>query len=423
MGLERRFKSMRFMVKQVLVILAVGWLGLAVQAGELDTSVTRYSMDRLYFPVGEESHVYEHARFTIFHDTDSIYTGLIDHAWQGVSVSESTNGFFDTASLDACEVVIETAKIDSAAQVIIGTDIKDLVLLAGPEPGDRVKLERFARYEPMFDGFFHDALEGIITFQDLSPRAEAIVTTPLPLPYLVAMIPNVGEKSNYQGQLTTSLYYRSNRFLLSLNFDGDQIQMVNRWTIPRDQQGAEPGGRLYPYSPDRGRRLFLEMTYQPSRVAVYTGNRALDGLGHFFADIISRDRCPVELTSVPGAADIRLEFIPWSDSIPATTVYALYHQLVTDTVPGLAANEHVRHIAAELRFVESPLRPEDYYRHLAIAGRIMIEDLGVFPLFRPTLFLHSHKRLQNIQFDADGRLDFSEAILVHLPKPPKGKIE
>jgi MarR-like DNA-binding transcriptional regulator SgrR of sgrS sRNA len=180
---------------------------------------------------------------------------------------------------------------------------------------------------------------------------------------------------------------------------------------------ATPTKRTFEYNAERGRQLFGQLTYKPSRVSIYSGHATLDGLAHYFADIISRDRCPVEIVTDWRAADIRLEMVPSSLTTPSTTIYSLYHQLGVDSVTTRPANEHIRRLAAELRFVESPRRPSDYYRHLDIAGRIMSEELGIFPLFQPTLFLHSHQRLQGVSFDTDGRIDFSRAVLIDLPQP------
>ena len=93
--------------------------------------------------------------------------------------------------------------------------------------------------------------------------------------------------------------------------------------------------------------------------------------------------------------------------------------MVIDSVADLAANEHLRRIAAELRYVEAPSRLEDYYRHLRNAGRIMSDDLGLFPLFRPTIFLHTHRRLQRLGFNDDSQLDLSSCVLLDLPRPPQ----
>ena len=415
---------MRPTITSALLILAYGILGFTSHAAELGTAADGSRLDRLYFPVGEESHVYRYAPLTAFRGDSSIYRGYVEHAWQGVSVSLPTDGFFDSLPLDSLRFMIETASIDSFATVVVGTDIDDLALLAELPNNRRVELERFeyGHREVMFDGLHAGHLDGVIT-QDLTPNAEDIVTISHPLPYLAVIMPNVGREINFQGQLTTSLYYRFNKFRLLLCFDGDQVQMANRLTVLGDSRTSDPAGRLFGYNPERGRQLFEGLAFRPSQLNLQADHPALDRLAHFFADIISRDRCSVAMTDDRRSADVRLEFVPLSESIPSAAIYRLFYQLVTDSLPGRVANEHLRRIGAELRFVESPPHPEDYYRHLDIAGRIMMEDLGVLPLFRPTLFLHTTKHLQNVRFDADGRLDFSRALLVDLPEPPLRGIE
>jgi hypothetical protein len=263
---------------------------------------------------------------------------------------------------------------------------------------------------------FHlGALDAIISFSDLSPRPEGVVTLSQPLPYIVVMIPNVGREANYLGQLTTSLYYRLGRDQIDLCFDGDRVEWINRLVESRGDTVGDRSARLFAYDPERGSSLFGHMTYPSKRIVLHSGNPALEGTVHYLADVISRDRSQVVLSDSRKEGDVHLEFVPISATVPSTTIYNLFYQLAADTLAERTANEHVRRIAAELRYVESPRQPDDYYRHLEIAGRIMIEDLGVFPLFRPTLFLHHHKHLQGVAITDDGAFDLSRAYLIRLP--------
>jgi len=397
------------------VFILAAALAASISGDEIRTAVSDLRLDRVYFPFGEELHVYPHSPIVILHDTDTVYTGYIEHSWLGVSVSFPTDGFFDTLVLDPLEAVIIPAAVDSAARISLGTYISDLELITDSVPDPRVELVTYDDAKSLLDDFSSGLLDGVITLNDLAARPENVTTISHALPYLVALVPNVGRACNEQGQLTTSLYYRFDDSRLAVTFDGDQVSMVNR-LLP-EVDSAAPAGRLYAYDPDRGRTLFDHLTSRPGELRIYSGNPALDGVAHYFADIIARDRCPVQLVQNRRDADIRVEFIPFSESLPSSAVYSVYHTLVTDSVPGTPANEHVRRLGVELRVIESAARYEDYHRHLDIAARIMSEDLGVFPLFRPTVFLHAHKRLQNVGFDPDGRLDFSSAVIVQLPQP------
>jgi hypothetical protein len=398
----------------MIVFLEVA-LAASISGQEIRTQVSDLRLGRLYFPFGEELHVYQHSPFVVLRGEDTVYGGHIEHSWLGVSVSLPTDGFFDTLRLDSLEVEITPARVDSTARVTIGTNVAGLQLLTDSVPNARIELGVYDDERSLLDDFNSGLVDGIITLSDLTARPDNVTTICHNLPYLVALVPNMSRACNAQGQLTTSLYYRFDDSRLAVTFDGDRVSMVNRLVPVVDS--AAPAGRLYACDPSRGRALFDGLTPRPVKILIYSGNPLLDGVALYFADIISRDRCQVQLTENRREADIRVDFLPFSQSLPSSAVYAAYHMLVTDSVSGSPANEHLRRLEVELTMVESAVRYDDYYRHLAIAGRIMSEDLGAFPLFRPTLFLHSHKRLQNVGFDRDGRLDFRSAVIVELPQP------
>ncbi len=410
-------KSMQYTLKRFLFFLLVLPVGSSAQAGELPVEVSDYRLDRLYFSIGEEARIYEHSRFTILRGDDSLYAGRIEHAWQGVAISSTTDRYFDSLDTDSIHAMIETAEIDTISIVVIGTDLSGLQLWSEIAPGDRIDIREYDDRQSMLEDFESDQLDGVLSFQNLSPHPEDVTTISEPAPYLAALIPHVGRQVNFQGQLTTSLYYRSDRAHLARSFDGDLLVMTNRFEA--DPLYDQPPGRLFEYNPVRGRQLFDQMTFSPASIALHSGHTALNGLAHYLADIVSRDRCAVRLVDNPGAADVRLAFVPVSRTLPSVSVYSIFHQLIVDSVADMAAGEHVRRIAAELKYVESPPRPEDYFRHLRRAGRIMIEDLGLFPLFRPTVFLHTHRQLQDFSFNDDGQIDFSSGILLKLPQEPE----
>jgi hypothetical protein len=416
MNPDKGLDLMRFITAVCVTVLMMA--GTATLSAEpVRTPIASYRLDRLYFDLGEESQIYRHAPFTVLNGSDTAYSGLIAHAWDGVAVSEPTGGIFDTLDWRDWEAVIETAECDSGSTIVVGTDIEDLTLLADSMNSGRVELEVIRHHEDLVDDFHLGVLDAIISFRDISPKPEDIVTIAHPLPYVVALVPNIGRECNYQGQLTTSLYYRFDTDHLEISFDGDRVQMARNFQS-RAASDDEGPLRLYPYDPERGRGLFEAMLNRPERLSIYSGSSSLDGVAHYFADLISRDRCKVDLIDNQYNADLRVEYLPLSQSLPSVTVYALYYHLITDSLANTLASEQVRRIAAELQYVESPELPAVYYRHLNNAGRIMMEDLGVFPLFRPTIFFHHHKYVQNVAFSRDGQIDLSGAILVHMPPPP-----
>jgi hypothetical protein len=406
---------MRHILKSFSLIILAAAVTPPAHSGELRVDLADYRLDRLYFPAGEEARIYEHARFVIVRGDDSIYSGRIQHAWQGVATSGLTDRFFDSLDFDSLQAVIETAEIDTASAIVIGSDLIGLSLLPEKTASERVRIREYKDRESMLEDFHSDLLDGMVSFEALSPRPEGVTTISRPAPWLVVMIPHVGREVNFQGQMTTSLYYRFDRDRLSFSFDGDQPAMTNRFEA--DLTDDRPRERLYRYDPARGRKLFEQMTFKPTSLAFHSSHPALDDLTHYFADIVSRDRCRVELVDNSHSADIRIAFSPTSHSLPSVTIYSMFHQLVVDSAADMDSGEQVRRIAAELSYVESQTQLDEYYRHLRNAGRIMIEELGLFPLFRPTVFLTTHRRLQGFGFNDDDQIDLSSGIMLVLPRP------
>jgi MarR-like DNA-binding transcriptional regulator SgrR of sgrS sRNA len=94
--------------------------------------------------------------------------------------------------------------------------------------------------------------------------------------------------------------------------------------------------------------------------------------------------------------------------------------MVRDSLSGTPPGEYLRRIELELAQHRTSFSPAGSSRHLETVSRIMAEDLGLFPLFRPTLYIHTHKRLRNVVLTPDGRVDCDSAIKVWLQQPLSG---
>jgi MarR-like DNA-binding transcriptional regulator SgrR of sgrS sRNA len=231
-------------------------------------------------------------------------------------------------------------------------------------------------------------------------------------------MPHVGRLFNYHGELTTSLYYQFDDSRLALCFRGDKVSIVNRLLSPLVDTLTQP--RWYDFDPSRGKKLFERMSHRPSRVRLYSGHPALHGLARYFADILARDRCAVEVTPDRHLADLSIEFVPYRKNAPRPAMDTLLSLMVRDSLSGTPPGEYLRRIELELAQHRTSFSPAGSSRHLETVSRIMAEDLGLFPLFRPTLYIHTHKRLRNVVLTPDGRVDCDSAIKVWLQQPLSG---
>jgi hypothetical protein len=216
------------------------------------------------------------------------------------------------------------------------------------------------------------------------------------------------------------MYYRFDHDRSGLFFEGYVSPQMCLRPLCDTGSGETDGQysvRPYPLDPQRGRQLIGNIPSPPEKVSIYVASPDLERLAHYFGDILARDRFAIEITRNKRAADLYLEFVPISNKVPSTTVYAIQHQLINDSIPGGTANENLRIGAGLAELIESATSEADYYRYLDRMSRLLITDLGVFPLFRPTVYFCADRTLQGVRFDADGFLDTSSAVKVIRPEP------
>ena len=399
----------------VLIVL----LTASVAASEWRGRTFELRQDRLYFPVGEETRVFENSRCSIIRSGDTLFTGFVEHSWEGVSVSTRTGGYFDTLSLDGTEAVIVQAEIDSGGTIVIGSDLGNLVRLIDSTNGGNVNWVDYDDTNAMQDDFAAGMLEAVVTFSAFGFRSGDRSTLSSPSPFMAVVIPNVGRRINYRGELSTSLYYRFDESLLALCFRGDEVSFVERLFSSSDDTVG--GHRWYDFDPSRGKKLLDRISPRLARVSLYSGNCALDGLARCFADILSRDRCAVEIARDRHRADISIDFVPYQEHSPKSAIDTLLALMRSDAVVDTRPSEYLQQIETELAQLTRSPSYADSARHLETVSRIMAEDLGLFPLFRPTLYVHTQKRLKNIVVTPDGRIDCSAAVILRLPMLPKGR--
>ena len=399
-------------------------------AGEWRTRTLELRQDRFYFPVGEEEFIYADSPFRIVKGADIIYEGWIEHSWQGVSASAPTHGFFDTLPLSGLEAVVTQADIDSTQPIIVGAEFEGLRVRADTVGEARIKWSYYGLMdpsgsnhnprEPLREDFLSGDLDAALVLTDLDPRPADVTTVSAPLPYVVVLVPNIRRECNFHGELTTSLYYRFDNSRLALCFKGDRPVTVNRLTSLSPVTAPMP--RWYEFDPDRGKKLLGGLSHRGSRLRLrlHSDSRLLDGVERYFADLLSREQCVVELTPDRALADVSIELVPCSNVSPRVVMDKLYERMVQDSAAGSPPAEYLRRIHLEMRGLETSLTSEDSSGHLETVSRILAEDLGVFPLFRPRMFVHTHEALRNVVLSPEGLVDFSKAVRVRLPEPPSG---
>jgi len=409
-------------ITAILAVFLCGSLVAEEIVAPVSCDVLQYKLNRLYFSAGEECLIYPNAPFVITaeSDPDALVSGTIEKSWAGISMSYPLDSLAVGALPDDAIAYIEPAALDSTSSIIIGTDIPGLRLFTEDTAGTRLIVRRYDHHGAMDNDLKAGQLDGCLSFDKPAGLPERVAISEYTLPYVATLIPNVGRACNTRGQLTTSLYYRFDHDRAPLYFEGQTIpQMCFR--LPPDSSAPESQFtvRPYPLDSERGRRLLENLSRPLSKIRLYAGSSDLNRLAHYFGDILARDRFAVEITDNKRAADLYLEFLPISSTVPSVTVYAVQHQMTIDSAAGSAAAESVKISAGLAELIKSARREEDYYAYLDRMSLSLITDLGVFPLFRPAVYFAADRTLLDVRVGGDGFLDVSHAFKVILPRPPK----
>jgi hypothetical protein len=152
-------------------------------------------------------------------------------------------------------------------------------------------------------------------------------------------------------------------------------------------------------------------------VTISTSDRALDRCARYFADILSRDRIRTELVADSADADIRLAFVEYDITQPEVGLKHIIESLASDTVAGDIINKSLDLAAVYLQSALTADHPKKKVHYLDKTERVLKEDLGVFPLFRPQLIFTAARSLKGYEFDDKGCLDLTEIIKLILPQP------
>jgi hypothetical protein len=427
-----------------VILTTVFGVSVLTQAAEIRVPVLQAKLDRLYFGAGQEADIFAGSPFLIECHSVVLFSGRIEQSYSGISISEPIANI-DSVNFDSCLAVITAAETDSNAVIQLGTDILldintitdflsssdcSFVVRVGVN-GSRFRTES-SRYFPACDSvvviYFPDSAElsfnlvggnhdGYLSFSRYEPIGSDFDTYESAVPLVAALIPNPSKDVNYIGALTTSLYYRFDHDRLPLYFNGDRIQTA--YSLNADDTSRS---RLFPYDADKGRRLFSQLPNRPRRITMYVGNPVLQSVADYFSDILARDRCRTEVVTDISQADIALAFVPYVEGIP-TEAFRSVLDIIGFMTPSDWQSEIIGTAKTQLTWAEDEADSLKEAYYLRRVERRLVDDLGVFPLFQPTIFVGTESMIKGIQIDEFGRVDLSKIRRVQLPSPSEGGVE
>ncbi|MDD3732619.1 MAG: hypothetical protein PHU88_09620 [candidate division Zixibacteria bacterium] len=403
-------------------------------ANEYRSNILQLNQDRLYFSAGEEANIFPCSKFKVFCSQDSLYSGTIEKSYLGVSYSTPTGGFFDSVYLGSCFAVIETAGIDSQTIITVGLSAMDSVeqsilffhpLKSADYPLTTLSTSAGNRILILSNGTENDIYDSSLIYDiDIHITYDSQYTTPPPsttkssrAPFLAVLLPNLSKASSVQGILTTSLYYRFSAFLLPYLFEGDLPVPVYSFFTSDDS-----GRRPYPYDPQKGKVLLTRLAPRPEQLNLSFEHPSLQKVALYFADILAREKIRVDITTDSREADLILTYIPAGDLSTPTGLEYLISILEKFEPAETSQIENLKIISDYLEASQKTDKPDIKEKYYTLAEQGLIHDLGIFPLFRPTLFMTCNKYIGNCHFDENGRFDYRNLTRLKLPATEKERV-
>ncbi|UCD62674.1 MAG: hypothetical protein JSW34_07865 [Candidatus Zixiibacteriota bacterium] len=389
----------------------------------VECEILQYKLERLYFGAGQEELVFPGCRFAVVRGADTVYESTIEESYQGVSLSRPVFNFSDTLDLETCRALIQAATIDSQSVIQLGCFEHDPVTLMIPPPddtgrfvavtggGNRVSVERTDQFA-LVAGYGYPKLDGYLS---ASPFPESVrynrAVSSSAAPYVAVLLPNLSSRAYRDGFLSTSLYYRFDiARVFPVLVESDAPRPTYRlYTI----SGAAP--RAYPFDPDRGRQLLKRWGSRSPEVTISVMNRLLEDVGRFFGDVLAQDRVPVRITYDDPGADLMVDFVPVDHDNPLISLEFIYARLVAGKPSSKTTKQHLAVIRGYLDGIREAADVATRYHYCRLADRSLQQDLGVFPLYRPSVHFLAGRELKGVQFDASGRLDVRALTKLRFP--------
>ena len=418
----------------LLVPFVIGAISLG--AAPLPVRILQFQQDRLYFNAGTECLIFENAPFLILNSGDTLYSDFIERSDLGVSYSRPLNLPLDSFDLDSLVPFITPATVDSTAAVSLVTflfrptlvrggysssplvsSIDDLVLEQPTHYGQGIAISMLKQE---LDQEMADSKTVGDALLSLRPTdlPDFISDQSLSAPFIAVLIPNLSHPINKNGLLTTSIYYRYNEQHLEQIFARGDAFPFNRLYASDDAEE-----RYYKYDSQQAARLFDRIRSKPKKLLIAITDPALESTGKYFADILARDRITVEFAEGWKVdADLYLTFVELRATDPAHSLFALTDLLKLAGSTERLHTETLGLIDDKLESYRASADSSFQKRILRQIGRMMQEDLGVFPLFRPTLYYAHAPKVRGMIFDNDHLPEYDQLVKLVLPTLPEDTV-
>lgn len=400
-------------MRQLIAIILIAFVSQSSRAQDADgvwvqCRVLQCKLNRLYFDVGEESRVFSGHRAVVIRKKDTVWSGAIEQAYEGVSISERISA---PPEIKSATAFVQTAPLDSHAVLRIGTTIMPALSAARPAVTfdsistltkgliDSVVIEKYADVQSMQIDFQAGLLDGILTYRVDRFADEEIQVESSPAPYIAAIVPNASSALNRRSLLTSSLMYRFDTVIAKGLFDGSGVRFESRLVVD------SPGSSWFAFDPERGRRMLREAVDNAKVVRIYAPDNELRKIAGYLADLLARDQFKSVLTGSREECDLSLAFMPANPRHPDATLRTMLELLGQDSAAVMELSASIREVSAQLRSAEESVDSLQRRQGWLAAELVLIGDLGCYPLFRPRISFVSHKSIRGSIFNSEGEIN------------------
>ncbi len=387
--------------------------GAFAQTDGSNCRVLQITESRIYFNCGTEALVYPYADFIIEDSADTLYSGEIEYSLPGISISYPSDSIKTIGLPGNYSVTINRARPDTIdnIDIMIVPGLFDNFRKAGLFSNAKIRITEDTRGESSVRP--PDIRIGL----QYKKYPEYSRIDSIPAPFYFAMIPNLDKDINSRGYLTTSLYYHHNLYKTGLLVEADGILNYNR-----NYPAGDTAGRIYQYSTVKGGELFRNGIKPGTEIKIFYDFGGLKEFAQYFATFISRYGCRASFVIDSAEADIRCIRIPIIPDSSTGSMRAILTEIESKKRDDKALMEKLKLIDDYLGFAETSTDASGENRYLKMADNILQTEIGVFPLFRPVIYIMYNKDIVRdigIAYDA---LDFGEISRLKLPVPGKDSL-
>lgn len=396
---------------RVIIVIMVILLAVSLSAGELSTKIDRFEHNRFYFNFGTEKLIFAGHKFQIIKNSDTLYSGLIENSLYGVSVSfpvDDTTLNFDLKKIYA---QIKTADIDRDNPISIDCDIDIYKGLCAEldKNDDSTNSFNFANQHSSLIN--NQKAEIKISYN--KPTGENYLESEAP--FIAVLIPNLSKIINKKNYLSSSLYYRFNPDKLSYMFDGDSPAPFDCFF-----KSDTSCKRDYIYNHDRGKSLLKFLEPYPKELTIAVESKNLEKAALYFADVLSRDRIKLNITTDEMNADLILKFFPILNNDRSFGIKKIIDYLKQFSISDEKKLEALNICEVYLLTINELVVDDIKLYYYKLIDYSLKYDLGLFPLFRPQLYTENSDNILNLTIDQNGLIDKNSIIKIEQPTKMAG---